>query len=1112
MLTVPLAARLKLALVLVLGIVLLVPVWMYADTAQYFYDGLGRLSVVIDGQGNIATYNYDAVGNLLSITRGPVAAPAIVSISPNTIDAGAPVGVTITGSGFALASLASATPDLVFSNLVISDTAITVTVTVSNPTTFGPVSVNVVTPGGTASTTLTVTQPAPTIVQVSPISGRVGSTVTIIGTGFGTKPGSNRVTFPGAGDVRLVAQVITENNTRIPVRVPTGTTFGLVTVEVGGLISNGANFSLPGIQAINSTATLGTPAIPTQASVNIQGFSQVVQVQGGGFTSTSKVTYPTINEAGVLSPVSITIAPNADGTTATVFLLSSATTGLWSLDGGDLAPVLLQVVPTLTSFSLPPGATFIPGTTLTLSGTGFKEGATTVSFPGVPTPVPALDVSTDSIRNNSRLTVQIPPGVTAGSLTVQTDGGTSNALLLPELQTITATTASGVPTNPAVASANVGQVIQLQGTNVSSSTLVIFPRTTAAGLASTVVTSFSNINQTGTVGSVLVPLGATTGSVTITGVGAVPLQIVPTVTGVRPPVGQAIAPGVVVTVDGRGFKEGATQVTFPGAAPVFASDVSDSSPDNFNNSLTVTTPAGVAPGLLTVTTDGGTSNSFLIMGLQASTALAAQGAAANPADPSANTGQLIQLQGSGFSTTTPIVFPSTSDAGVAGTLTVFPVSVSSDGITASVGVPTIATTGPVTTNGVGSIQLQIVPTIFFISVPAGQTYQPGVTITIFGSGFKEGATVVAFPGAPPVMASDIAGFNSNLTVTVPSGATTGPLTVSTDGGISNVFQLRNPVLTAITAIAAQGTAANPAQASANVNQQITLAGSDLGTSTLVQFPSFDSIGAPMLVTTFGFPSPDGASLTVPVPQGAITGPVTVLDFVTRLGAGSVPLQLVPTVSHVAGSVTPGSQVTLSGGGFEPTTTQVQFPGASSLALADSASILAGGGQQATITVPGDAASTGLLTVQTTGGISNAFDLIAAGTTEVEPNDTPATATLLVIDPNTGEALKSATIDPVGDVDYYKFNVDFSTFGPAYRVEVLPGLTPGPPLNIRLTWLDQDGVTVLSTTEGPVDTGGGTVSFQIEPSIEGIYFFKVEELNSQGGPDHTYQIRLLVVAQ
>ena len=41
-----------------------VPTLAVADQAQYIYDDLGRLSQVIDGQGNVATYNYDAVGNL----------------------------------------------------------------------------------------------------------------------------------------------------------------------------------------------------------------------------------------------------------------------------------------------------------------------------------------------------------------------------------------------------------------------------------------------------------------------------------------------------------------------------------------------------------------------------------------------------------------------------------------------------------------------------------------------------------------------------------------------------------------------------------------------------------------------------------------------------------------------------------------------------------------------------------------------------------------------------------------------------------------------------------------------------------------------------------------
>ena len=51
------------------AVLLVSPAQVSADQATYIYDDLGHLSQVIDGQGNVTTYNYDAVGNLLSITR-----------------------------------------------------------------------------------------------------------------------------------------------------------------------------------------------------------------------------------------------------------------------------------------------------------------------------------------------------------------------------------------------------------------------------------------------------------------------------------------------------------------------------------------------------------------------------------------------------------------------------------------------------------------------------------------------------------------------------------------------------------------------------------------------------------------------------------------------------------------------------------------------------------------------------------------------------------------------------------------------------------------------------------------------------------------------------------
>ena len=77
------------------GICVILATWVGVPSAQeirYLYDDLNRLVGVIDQQGNAATYEYDAVGNILRITRrnvadvpGPV---AIILLSSNHGPAG----------------------------------------------------------------------------------------------------------------------------------------------------------------------------------------------------------------------------------------------------------------------------------------------------------------------------------------------------------------------------------------------------------------------------------------------------------------------------------------------------------------------------------------------------------------------------------------------------------------------------------------------------------------------------------------------------------------------------------------------------------------------------------------------------------------------------------------------------------------------------------------------------------------------------------------------------------------------------------------------------------------------------------------------------------------
>ena len=73
---------------------------LYADEAQYLYDDQGRLTGVADSAGALAIYNYDAVGNLLSIDRftPPGSGTGIYLLSP--VSGAIGQQVTVQGYGF----------------------------------------------------------------------------------------------------------------------------------------------------------------------------------------------------------------------------------------------------------------------------------------------------------------------------------------------------------------------------------------------------------------------------------------------------------------------------------------------------------------------------------------------------------------------------------------------------------------------------------------------------------------------------------------------------------------------------------------------------------------------------------------------------------------------------------------------------------------------------------------------------------------------------------------------------------------------------------------------------------------------------------------------------
>ena len=95
--------------------------------------------------------------------------------------------------------------------------------------------------------------------------------------------------------------------------------------------------------------------------------------------NSDSVLFTAIDTSGNLSTQSATPATVAiDGTSMTVVVPTNATTGTVRL-ARDTAGVLLQVVPVLSQVSLPVGNA-LSGSQMTLTGSGFAEGLTSVNF------------------------------------------------------------------------------------------------------------------------------------------------------------------------------------------------------------------------------------------------------------------------------------------------------------------------------------------------------------------------------------------------------------------------------------------------------------------------------------------------------------------------------------------------------------------------------------------------------------------------------------------------------------------------------------------------------------------------------------------------------------
>ncbi|HEX6047587.1 MAG TPA: IPT/TIG domain-containing protein [Pyrinomonadaceae bacterium] len=414
--------------------------------------------------------------------------------------------------------------------------------------------------------TLTLPTPEPSITNLSPASGPIGSQVTINGSNFGAMQSFSTVKFNG-----LTATTLSWSNTSIVALVPSGTTTGPVVVSVNGIASNGVTFT-PTAGSLAGTVTRADNSAPISGAL-------VEALQGGVVkASTTSLTDGTYAIPGLIpgtydvrgSAASFATQINsgvnvaAGPATTSNLALSQPGTILGRVTSDGVTPIAGAIVKVFQ------GANTVAKVTTNGSGdyvaNSLSAGTYTVqaSASGFNTSVSPNAVVT--ANNNTTVDFSLMTAANNNPIKyVYDDIGRLVAVVDPSGDTARYTYDS------------VGNLLSIS--RQSSSLVSILEFTPKSGLAGTVVTitgtgfdstpGNNTVTFNGTAAAVTsssatqivtsVPAGATTGLITITTSAGADSSDVPFVVGTNGPIITGFTPnigtsGTTVTVTGQNFE------------------------------------------------------------------------------------------------------------------------------------------------------------------------------------------------------------------------------------------------------------------------------------------------------------------------------------------------------------------------------------------------------------------------------------------------------------------------------------------------------------------------------------------------------------------------------
>lgn len=819
-------------------------------------------------------------------------APAISSLTPSSGPVGA--SITIAGSNF---GATQGTSTVTFNGVLASPTAWTansITAPVPAAATTGNV---VVTVGGAASNgvSFTVTPPPPAITSLNPVSGLVGSFVTISGTNFGSSQGTSTVAFNGTA-----ASPTSWSSTSIVAPVPTGATTGNVVVTVGGQASNGLNFTVQSVaspialvQHVGKDAGATTSASLAFNSSNTAGNWIAVVIRAGKSGQVLTVS----DSRGNAYHQAVVFTENLDGDTLGIFYAENISGGPNTISVSDtilgtLRFAIFEYSGVVTSNSL--------DVTKTANGTNSSPNTGSVATTaagdlvlGELTTANAASFTAGSgyqarefvpAEPNTKLLVEDQVQSAAGSISAGASLSASDnwGAVLAAFKAATGTGG----TSPTITSLNptsgpVGTSVTVTGTNFG----------TAQGTSTVTFGGVAATPSSWTATSLVapVPAGAATGNVVVT-VGGVASNGVTFSVTVPPPNITSLNPtsavvGASVTISGANFgaSQGTSTVAFNGT---LASPASWSA-----TSITVPVPSGATTGNVVVTVGGVASNglNFTVLTPPSITSLTPS---------SATVGTSITIAGSNFGAsqgTSTVTFNGTAATPANWTSTSIAVPVPVGASSGNV----VVTVGGLASNAV-PFTVVIPPSITSLTPNSGVI---GASVTIAGSNFgsTQGTSTVTFNG---ITATPTSWGATSIAVPVPNGATTGNVVVTVGGIASNGvnFTVTSPGPSLSTLGLTQGP----------VGAVITITGSNFGAAQGTSTVTFN--GTLATPTTWS-----DTSIDAPVPAGATTGNVVV----TVGGIASNGLLFTVTPPPNISSIVPtsgpvGTVVTVNGTNFGPT--------------------------------------------------------------------------------------------------------------------------------------------------------------------------------------------------